>query len=990
MFVNKIPFLVTVSRALRFGTTERLITRRADVVGKGLRHVITLYRQRGFRVQECHGDGEFESLRADLADLGTQLNVTAEDEHVPEVERYIRTLKERARSAYNVVPFTRMPGMMIVELVHASNYWLNMFPANDGVSAILSPRRIMTGQNCDYLLHGRLQFGQYAQVHESHDNTMSTRTSGAIALRPTGNAQGGYFFMSLATGKRLNRSAWTALPMPAEVIERVHELARRNPAGGDVVFGWRDGTEILDVEGDEDDLHDDDYVPSDDEDDASQNADDESYDGSDGGGSEDDANGEHDNNADDGDPDDDEDDLDDPPPGPQDPAADSAAEDSAAEDSAAEETDDGGDESGEDSDEEGSVGAPEGVAPAPAEMALPEGVPPAEMALPEGVAEAMNQKYGPRGRSGLRARKPPRSSSRIKVPQSAAHHALNALIAHEVHSMHGMPWLEHVALTQYNLRRGLKAFGQAAVDAVVSELKQLHDRRTMHPIHAGALSLADKRRALGYLMFVKEKRCGTIKGRGCADGRKQRVYKTKQETSSPTVRTESLLLSCVIDAKERRNVITCDVPGAFMQVDIDEVVHVRFEGAMVDMLVSVAPSLYTQYTKLEHGKKVLYVQLDKALYGTLSAAILFWKDLSGHLLEAGFVANPYDSCVMNKTIKDSQCTVLWHVDDLKISHVDAAVCEQVVDLLNEHYGTETPVTVTRGDLHDYLGMTLDYGVEGKVSIRMEDYVDNMLVDLPVEFGGYAMTPAADHLFKVNESAEALDQESADLYHSVTAKILFLCKRARPDVQTAVAFLCTRVKSPDVDDMKKLRRLVCYLRHTKELCLTLEADNLQIVKWWVDASFAVHPDMRSHTGGVLSLGKGAIYSTSTRQKLNTKSSTEAELVGVDDVMPMILWTRQFMEGQGYVLKDNVLYQDNQSSILLENNGQQSSTKRTRHLAIRYFFVTDRVRAGQLRIEYCPTGDMWADIHTKPLQGATFAKFRKLILNLRDGIRLDSAG
>ena len=108
------------------------------------------------------------------------------------------------------------------------------------------------------------------------------------------------------------------------------------------------------------------------------------------------------------------------------------------------------------------------------------------------------------------------------------------------------------------------------------------------------------------------------------------------------------------------------------------------------------------------------------------------------------------------------------------------------------------------------------------------------------------------------------------------------------------------------------------------------------------------------------------------------------------MPMILWTRQFMEGQGYVLKDNVLYQDNQSSILLENNGQQSSTKRTRHLAIRYFFVTDRVRAGQLRIEYCPTGDMWADIHTKPLQGATFAKFRKLILNLRDGIRLDSAG
>ena len=101
-----------------------------------------------------------------------------------------------------------------------------------------------------------------------------------------------------------------------------------------------------------------------------------------------------------------------------------------------------------------------------------------------------------------------------------------------------------------------------------------------------------------------------------------------------------------------------------------------------------------------------------------------------------------------------------------------------------------------------------------------------------------------------------------------------------------------------------------------------------------------------------------------------------------MMPMILWTRQFMEGQGYTIDDNIVYQDNQSSMLLEKNGQQSSTKRTRHLDIRYFFVTDRIRAKQLTVEYCPTGDMWADIHTKPLQGATFAKFCRLILNLQD--------
>jgi hypothetical protein len=104
----------------------------------------------------------------------------------------------------------------------------------------------MTGQYGDYNLHCRLQFGEYAQVHESHDNSMLWRTTGATALRPTGNIQGGYYFMSLTTGKRLSRKAWTALPMPGEVIDRVHVLARQNTSGGEIQFGWRDGTIVID------------------------------------------------------------------------------------------------------------------------------------------------------------------------------------------------------------------------------------------------------------------------------------------------------------------------------------------------------------------------------------------------------------------------------------------------------------------------------------------------------------------------------------------------------------------------------------------------------------------------------------------------------------------------------------------------------------------------------------------------------------------------
>jgi hypothetical protein len=171
----------------------------------------------------------------------------------------------------------------------------------------------------------------------------------------------------------------------------------------------------------------------------------------------------------------------------------------------------------------------------------------------------------------------------------------------------------------------------------------------------------------------------------------------------------------------------------------------------------------------------------------------------------------------------------------------------------------------------------------------------------------------------------------------------------------------------------------YLRGSIDKILTLEADATHIVKWWVDASFAVHHDIKSHTGGAMSLGKGSVYSTSVRQKLNMKSSTEAELVGVDDVMPQIIWTRYFLEAQVYGVRESKIYQDNQSTMLMEKSGKASTSKRTRHINIRYFFVADRVQNNEVTIEYCPTGDMTGDFFTKPVQGTPFKKFRNEILN-----------
>jgi hypothetical protein len=123
-------------------------------------------------------------------------------------------------------------------------------------------------------------------------------------------------------------------------------------------------------------------------------------------------------------------------------------------------------------------------------------------------------------------------------------------------------------------------------------------------------------------------------------------------------------------------------------------------------------------------------------------------------------------------------------------------------------------------------------------------------------------------------------------------------------------------------------------------LTLCADDLNSLRTWVDASYAVHPDMKSHTGGFISMGISVVAAKSSKQKLNTKRSTEAELVGATDYVSNTIWSKMFLEAQGHIIASNVLEQDNESAIRLEKNGRLSAGKQSRHIDIRYFFEGSR--------------------------------------------------
>ena len=149
--------------------------------------------------------------------------------------------------------------------------------------------------------------------------------------------------------------------------------------------------------------------------------------------------------------------------------------------------------------------------------------------------------------------------------------------------------------------------------------------------------------------------------------------------------------------------------------------------------------------------------------------------------------------------------------------------------------------------------------------------------------------------------------------------------------------------------------------------------------YVDVSYAVHVDMRSQTGGVMSLGHGTFSQQSRKQKLNTKSSTEAELVGISEYLTYNIWLLNFLHAQGYKVHSNILYQDNQSTIRMAKNGRNSCTGNSRHIHIRYFFVKYRIDKGEIRVQYCPSYLMLADFFIKPLQRELFKIFRDAIMS-----------
>jgi hypothetical protein len=244
---------------------------------------------------------------------------------------------------------------------------------------------------------------------------------------------------------------------------------------------------------------------------------------------------------------------------------------------------------------------------------------------------------------------------------------------------------------------------------------------------------------------------------------------------------------------------------------------------MVDMTCQIDPK-YRSNVIYCGRKKSIFARLNKAVYGTLLGAILFYQKLSKQLTDWDYMQKNYDPCTFNRIIYGEQVTIQFHVDDLKISHKEQSVLDVILNDLDLKFSTKKKaLTASTGLIHDYLGITINFYERHKVKLTMINYLEDILSEMPSDMEGVARTPAQDDLFTVDESSTLLNVKDADFYHRTTARLLFAAKRARPDLQVAVAYMCTRVKAPKVSDYHKLGRTIKYLLGTVFMPLVLGWD-----------------------------------------------------------------------------------------------------------------------------------------------------------------------
>jgi hypothetical protein len=925
MFVRGAPFIIVILTPLEFSFTIPLPDKSVASIAQALDKILIQCKQKGFLVQWVRSDNEpalcTTQVASALAEGHVSIDKAAPGQHAPRVERRIGFVKAKYRTIVSTTPYS-MTAKLMVQGVIAANRYCNMQKSASSTSD-LSPREKFLGRQLDYVRDVGPPFGTYCQATVPNtNNSDAPRTEACIALYPRESQTGSMVLMRIRDSRVITRANAIALPMPDALITQLNREAQwdATPEVNDEPSG--------DIPREEQYYMRDDSVrtvthqPVDlDQRGITPSISSQSY-------------GDH-----------------------QEGHTDDASEDY-------------------------TESAPEHDHVNTSPARLPSmNMSPARLPSPSAYSS-------PQADSTTETRR----SSRL---QQAAE-ALEVYWEEEPdEEATFQTWLtdgdQHYTMmtdtSNMTCRQAETKLGDAATKSIRGELQQLVDKGFAKPIMPKDVTGTVRGALIRTKMFIKAKtladgRPGKVKSRLVARGDMQKKEQyVGEDLSASTPDCMSVFAVIAIAASEHRHIMAADIGGAYLNAPMDEsspAVYISIEPRLAQILGDIDPA----YRKAIQPNGTVIAKLKKCLYGCIESAKRWQTHVVGVLVGMGFERNVYDECILNKTTKNGQITVLLYVDDLLITSRSLSDVHAVRDAV---IGVYKDVKSQDGPKVDFLGMSVDVSTPGTARITMDGMVEKIIADsLTDKLEFVTRTPAGDDLFDTLTESPLLDETRRRHFHTMTARLQYLSRRTRPDIQLSVAMLATRVTKATEIDQCKLDRIIRYLHQShvkgqRGIDLTPGEAGIQPFGYF-DASYGVHVDGKSHTGSCITIGtSGPICTESVRQTIVTKSSTEAELVALSDSANQLIHVRNLLIAQGYSQPPATIYQDNMSCMSLVDRGKPSS-KRSRHIAIRYFWIHDRVDTGEVRIIHRPTELMGpANVLTKPTQGAQFIDERFQLTN-----------
>jgi hypothetical protein len=391
-----------------------------------------------------------------------------------------------------------------------------------------------------------------------------------------------------------------------------------------------------------------------------------------------------------------------------------------------------------------------------------------------------------------------------------------------------------------------------------------------------------------------------------------------------------------------------DIKTAFLNGKLDEEIYLK------------APKGF------EQGNKVY--RLKKSLYGLKQAAHVWNQTLHNVLIKNGCVQDGTDKCLYKRESQGNVCYLIIHVDDILVASSNERSKRDLMEKVAEEFELKD-----LGCVKHYLGIDVERNNEGEFLISQGDFIDKVVKEADLEDAKTSKFPMDTGYF----SLEGKFLDSNDHYRKLIGMLLYLSTNTRPDIAASVSILSRMVGKPRDIDMNELKRVIKYLKGTRNHKLKLNSkEGKEYLEVYSDANWAEdRVDRKSNSGYVCIANGGTVSWCSKKQNVVALSSTEAEYIALTETCKELTWLKEVAKGLAMELPETTIVKtDSQSCMAIVSN--QKFSNRTKHIDARYHYIKDQVNEGKISLEYCRTEVNAADLLTKPLGSSKIESLRKL--------------